>query len=371
MYTFDEFTGVVRAALGESAAVPLLVLRLPEFAEIAWRDGKRAARNVERRTTVAFRSAAAQVVRDGDALAHTCGSDRFAIAMLAPSRRGRCPGSGEIRTTLERIATAMSLSTGRCMETGWWALEAPAELDAFAHTLDVALERGARERDRHELFATVGHELRTPLTSIRGYIETLLDGEELDARTTRRFLETARREALRLGRLVEGMLEFSLLDLSAPHMAGYCDVAEQIRATIDAAVPLARERGVRIRAKLPRSAPARIDGDACVHALLNLVENALKHGSDAGTIEITCEREGPFIRVAVEDDGPGIAPVEREAIFGMRIRGEAARRPGTGIGLAVVKAVVERAGGDVRVTSSALGGASFVVRFRADRKMEA
>ncbi|HEX3458068.1 MAG TPA: histidine kinase dimerization/phospho-acceptor domain-containing protein, partial [Candidatus Baltobacteraceae bacterium] len=64
------------------------------------------------------------------------------------------------------------------------------------------------------VLATVGHELRTPLTSIRGYVETLLGGE-LDPSTARRFLETVRRETLRLGRLIDGMLEFSLLDLSA------------------------------------------------------------------------------------------------------------------------------------------------------------
>src|SRR6516225_12395753 len=109
------------------------------------------------------------------------------------------------------------------------------------------------------MVAAIGHELRTPLTSIRGYIETLLDGE-LDARTTRRFLETARREALRLGRLVEGMLEFSMLDLSELRRGASCDVVEQVRATVDAALPLALERRVTIRARLAQTAPARVDG---------------------------------------------------------------------------------------------------------------
>ena len=83
------------------------------------------------------------------------------------------------------------------METGWWRIERPDEVAAIGDTLDAALERGARERRHGQMLATVGHELLNPLTSIRGYIETLLAGD-VDAATAKRFLETARREALRL-----------------------------------------------------------------------------------------------------------------------------------------------------------------------------
>ena len=213
------------------------------------------------------------------------------------------------------------------------------------------------------------HELRTPLTSIRGYIETLLDDEDLDVATRRRFLQTARRETMRLGRLVEGMLEFSMLDLCAPSDA-YCDVSEQIRATIDAALPLARQRKATIRARLPREAPARIDGDACVHALLNVVENAVKHGREGGNVCIDCIREGAFVSVRIDDDGLGIAPAECETIFQMGMRGERASRRGNGIGLAVVKAIVERFSGDVRVSASPLGGARFVLCFPSAEPMK-
>lgn len=223
------------------------------------------------------------------------------------------------------------------------------------------IERRRRER-RQAFLATVGHELRTPLTSIRGYIETVLDGDELDPATTRRFLETARREALRLGRLVEGMLEFSMLDLSASGREARCDLAEQIRATIDAVLPLARRRGVTIGARLLRSANARIDGDACVHALLNVVENAVKHGREGGKITIECVRDASLLCVYVDDDGTGVAEEERDAIFGLGFRSGRAQQPGNGIGLAVVKAIVTRAGGDVSVDVSPLGGARFVLR---------
>jgi len=212
------------------------------------------------------------------------------------------------------------------------------------------------------LLATVGHELRTPLTSIRGYIEALLEGD-VDPATARRFLETARRQTLRLGRLVDGLLEFSLLDLGDCAHAARCDVVEQIQATVEMLSPMAASRRVTIRTRVPEAAHARVDGDACVHALANLLENALKYGSDGGTVEISCERQTPFVAIAVEDDGFGVAPEVRESVFVMGVRGKSAGRSGRGIGLAVVKAIVERARGGFWLEASPLGGARFVIRF--------
>ena len=211
---------------------------------------------------------------------------------------------------------------------------------------------------------TVGHELRTPLTSICGYIETVLEGQ-IDPQTSRRFLETARLEALRLGRLIDGMLEVSKLDLAPPALTGVCDVVEQIRATIDIIAPIARKRNVTIRTRAPKRIVARLDADECVHALSNLVENAVKHGSERGTVKVACRGVDPFVEVSVEDDGSGVDPAERKAIFALGARGAGTDRTGSGIGLAVVKAIVERCGGDVRVESSSVGGARFVLRVPA------
>ncbi len=156
-----------------------------------------------------------------------------------------------------------------------------------------------------------------------------------------------------------------MLELSVKEPCGRCNVVEQIEATIEMIAPLAAARHVTIRTYLPESAPARVDGDACVHALANLVENAVKHGSDRGTIDVRCNCEERYVQIAVEDDGGGIAPAQHESIFLMGTCSALPGRGGRGIGLAVVKAIVERAGGDVRVEASALGGARFVLRFPA------
>lgn len=214
------------------------------------------------------------------------------------------------------------------------------------------------------LLATIGHELRTPLASINGYLESVLE-EEHDPRTARRFLETARREALRLNRLVDGLLARESYERSGGNRGERCNVVEQIRATVEMLSPLAAARRVTIRTHLPESLRACVDADACVRALTNLLENAVKHGGERTTVDISCESDDPFVAIAVEDDGGGIAPDARNAIFAMGVRGASASAGGNGIGLAVVKAVAERAGGDVRVETGRSGGARFILRFPA------
>jgi len=214
------------------------------------------------------------------------------------------------------------------------------------------------------MVATVGHELRTPLTSIRGYLETLLEGG-LDAATVRRFLETARREALRLGRLVDGMLAFSPLDISHHSPSVSCDASEQVRATVEMLAPLAAQRGVTIDIECCDALAVRIDADAFVHALANLVENAIKHGGAAATIQVRCIGDDQWATISVEDDGAGIDPSHQESIFSYGVSSARSGGSASGIGLAVVRAIAERAGGDVSFEPSPLGGARFVLRLPA------
>lgn len=342
----------------ERGAVPLLALRLPELQRIAWREGKRAAQRLERASSAAFVDSARRMLRRGDHIAHDRRSDVFIIVMAAASRQGRIPSPADIRAVLERVSAAIALCCGVRVETGWSMLIG-RDCD-IEREIARALERGARERERYEFFSTVGHELRTPLTSIRGYLETLLD-DDLDAATARRFLETARRESLRMGRLLEGMFEFSLLDLSSDALIGRsCDVQALLQQACDVVRPLAHSRGISLRRAPAPEVRASIDPDACLQLLVNLLENAVKYGRERGVVRVAAKRSGEQVLVSVEDDGPGIAPHERESIFGLRVRGTgAAARPGTGIGLAIVKTIAERAGGVVRVCESSLGGARF------------
>ena len=345
--------------------VPLLVLRLPQLERIAWREGKRAAHRLERSAARAFALAARQSLRTEDLLAHDPGSDAFVAAILATPRAAhnadprRMPNALDCRAALERIAAGMTIATELTIETGWTLVRKSAPDCDLSTDIANALERGMRERERYEFFATVGHELRTPLTSIRGYLETLLE-RPADAQTTRRFLETARREALRLERLVANMFDFSLLDLSATAItATVCDLARTVETAFDVVRPLAAARDIRLINDVAWATLVGLDEDACVQALINLFANAIKYGRQSGCVRVGVSLDLPFARITVDDDGPGVAALDREKIFGLRVRGTQQQRPGTGIGLAIVRMIAERAGGEISVCASPLGGARF------------
>lgn len=341
------------------APIPLLVLRLPQFERLAWREGKRAARRFEAQTTRAFLAAARNALRLGDAAAHEPGSDVYLAAMLAPSREARACSGVDCRAALRRLSDGIAES-GADVQSGWTILR---NFDGqLQRAIGVALEQGAREQERYDFFAAVGHELRTPLTSIRGYLETVIDGG-VDVHTSRRFLETARTEALRMSRLLEGMFEFSLLDRTAEHFARCsCELAAQVELACEIAHPAARAKGIALRTGELTQLRVGLDADACLQMLVNLLENAVKYGRDGGCVRVSYEIRDGDAAIRVDDDGPGIPPAERDAIFALRARGSrSSGRPGTGIGLAIVKAIAERAGGCASAAESPLGGARFEV----------
>lgn len=340
--TLQELGAAVVIALARHGTVPLLVLRLPELEQVAWQRGVRAARRLERQVAVAFAQAARCIVRVDDAIGHDAHSDVFAIALLDAARERRFLSPADCRITVERVCVQVAQRIDRRLETGWWAIDrATYARGGLPRAVAQALERGARERERYEFLAALGHELRTPLASIRGYIESLLDGGS-DASSTRRYLETARREALRMGRMVEGMLEFSLLDLSPPALASRtCDVSLQIAAAVDALTPLALARGIALVRPQSECRIVRIEADACMHALLNLIDNAITHGRERGRIVVSCAEADETTEVIVDDDGAGP---------------RASSRRGHGVGLTIARTIAERAGGALRFERSQSGG---------------
>jgi signal transduction histidine kinase len=348
-------------AAHEDDGVPLLVFRLPALERTAWRRGLRAARSVERRAAQAFAAAAGRVLRVVDLTAHDGGSDAFVAALIGPARAGhRTAAPIDVRSALARIAAGIEARTRLEVETGWTRYDVRSARGIEA-ALERALVRGAQERERYAFFSAVGHELRTPLASIRGYLETLL-ADDADAGTRRRFVKIAHGEALRLTRLLEGMFEISLLDLSRPLPAragGRLDTA--LRGALDACASRAAERGVTLHAAPTGAHVTAIDGDRLTLVLINLIDNAIKHGRRNGRAEIAARIDSPrAITVTIDDDGPGIRPEERERVFALGERGPTAAA-GSGIGLALVRLLLERAGGRVEIGSSPLGGARFAV----------
>ncbi len=335
----------------------VFALRVADLERIAWRDGRRRAREEEERATAAFYAACERTLGAAGACAHEAGSDLLLAAVAAPA--ADLPRVA--RAVLDALERGLAAESGLAIEAGWSLSARGDEPErALAEAASAALERGRRERERYAFFAALGHEMRTPLMSIDGFLQTLLDCE-LDAATRRRFTEIARREALRLRRIVEGMYALSLADLDTDLRRDVsCDVQQAVERAADAVFGSAARRGTRleIRSRVRCAIPLAAEHAAAVFT--NLFENAVKHGYDRGRVEVYLEERGASLTVYVDDDGPGVPEAERTLVFEQLARGRATAA-GDGLGLAIVRATVERIGGDASVTRSPLGGARFVL----------
>jgi signal transduction histidine kinase len=338
----------------------MLVVRTRHFEQVAWKRGRRAARAIERRCLRTFVEAADRTLRAEDVIAHDPESADFLAALIAPVRVGDlAPSPSDCRAALARLAAAMEAETGLEFETGWTMLCGKAGVD-LAWAIDEALARGARERAHLSFFATLAHELRTPLTSVRGYLETLIE-DDLDVETMQRFLGTARAEALRMGRLLDDLFDASALEARIPAEEGdRGDLSVAIAAALNAVAPIATVRRTVISQFACDVGPILLETDRMTQILVNVLENAIKHGSEAGRVCMSIIQKSPsVVQICIDDDGPGVPAAERSEIFALARRGAATRAAGRGLGLAVVRLLLERAGGGVEVEVSPLGGARF------------
>ena len=219
-------------------------------------------------------------------------------------------------------------------------------------------------RRQSEFMAAVSHEMRTPLAAVRLLAENLESGLAERTGQTGEHVRLIREESERLGGLVENVLAFSRGERK------FVPEEFDVRAMIDEAVapvgPLAAAKGVALVIEVG-SFPEPPQGDAAAlrRALLNLLDNALKHTPAEGTIRCEASPAAPgWWRIVVSDTGPGIPAAERARIFEPFYRiGDELRRatPGTGLGLALVKRTAEAHGGRVTATEAPGGGACFTV----------
>ena len=232
------------------------------------------------------------------------------------------------------------------------------------------------DRQRRQLFADITHELATPLTSIRGYVETMLNPRvpiSPEERTT--YLEDVLEEARRLDALVSELLELTRLEAGAtPLQRIRLDWAALCRNTARRMGPRFTEAGLRLEwSGLDREAWIRADGRRIEQVVDNLLTNALRYvpagGTVRGALEEATDADGAARwRLAVSDDGPGIAAEDLLHVFDRFYRSEAVRaQGGTGLGLAIVREIVRQHGGDVSASHAAPRGARFTVELPAER----
>ena len=248
-------------------------------------------------------------------------------------------------------ATARLLLLSATREVPREAVEAAAResqrVRAYAQALEAArreLEAAYRrleemDRLKDEFLATVSHELKTPLTAVRALAE-ILAPEEVGEEERRRFTALLAQEAARLSRLVEEILAYTRLEARPEEPPAPVDLEALAREALALSEPLARERGLRLEARL-QPLRVRTHRDRALQVLLNLLANALRHARSRVVLELRAEAGEARFRVV--DDGPGVPEALREHIFAPF----QSYAGGTGLGLAIARRLSEALGGRV------------------------
>jgi signal transduction histidine kinase len=217
-----------------------------------------------------------------------------------------------------------------------------------------------------DFVASVSHELRTPITTMRQLSEMLVQGRVSSDERQRQFHAVLLRESDRLHRLVDGLLQFGRMDSGqTPMQFELLDPASLLKEVVAEFEPEAKNAGKRIEMQADDSLPTvHADRETLQRVIWNLLDNAVKYAPKAETVWVELCSAPESVQIRVRDEGPGIPAAEQQHIFEKFVRGVAAREaaiPGTGVGLAMVKQIVEAHGGTLGVESRLGEGTVFTV----------
>jgi signal transduction histidine kinase len=236
------------------------------------------------------------------------------------------------------------------------------EIGELAHAFNAMADGLTRlEQGRRRMVTDVAHELRTPLTNLRGYLEALQDGV---AQPTPEVIQSLQEEALLLSRLVDGLQELALAEAGQLRLVRQpVAVDALIQQAVYALQPVAADKGLVVTCAAPPDLPRTIaDPERVGQVLRNLLHNAMTHTPPGGRITVDAQVRDKAILVRVQDTGSGIAPGDLPQIFDRFFRADRSRARatgGAGLGLAIVRQLVELHGGQVWAESTLGAGSTF------------
>jgi len=327
----------------------------------------------EAQTRQTFDAEARRRGRDPAALAADAETVRLAERLLAGAI-----GSASARVMVASVVHEEPIGTEevmRILDETSQAIEYSRRLEQQSRALEATTAelRRANERLREldrlkdDFVSTVSHELRTPLTSIRSFSEILLDNPTLEQQQRQEFLRIIVTESERLTRLINDMLDLAKIEAGKLewHMQPV-SASEVAREAAAAMGQLFRDKRVKLEVKLTDALSSTIaDRDRLFQVIVNLLSNAVKFSpGDVGLVALTVENETDGVRLSVADNGPGVAPNQREAIFErFRQVGDTltSKPEGSGLGLAISRMIIEHFGGRTWVEDGPGGGAIFRV----------
>jgi two-component system sensor histidine kinase BaeS len=232
--------------------------------------------------------------------------------------------------------------------------DGPEEIASLADSFNqMAASLAEQERMRRDFIANAAHELRTPLTNLQGYLEALRDGVIVADRATYESLWDEAERLVRLSRSLDALAEGDAAAGTPPALEPI-DLAAAVRMAVDLAQPAIDRAGLRLSVEVPPSLPARANADHLAQVLANLLSNAVRYTPSGGTVTVRAERRPGDLLVTVANSGDPIPPDDLARLFERFYRVEKSRdqaRGGAGIGLAIVKQLVEASGGRVGADS--------------------
>jgi two-component system phosphate regulon sensor histidine kinase PhoR len=258
---------------------------------------------------------------------------------------------GETERILRAHGTVLSNSSGTC-------------IGVLVVLHDITSLRRL-ERVRRDFVANVSHELKTPITSIKGFVETLLDGAIYNPEDAQRFLQIILRHADRLNAIINDLMTLSRVE----QRAGHGEIAlgkTRLIATLKSALQLcevaARAKNIPVELKCPDNLSAAVNSHLLEQAVVNLLDNAIKYSDEGQPVQLTAFRGDNNVVIEVRDCGSGISREHLPRLFERFYRVDQARSRnmgGTGLGLAIVKHIAQAHGGRVEVDSELRSGSTF------------
>jgi len=227
------------------------------------------------------------------------------------------------------------------------------------------------EAVRRDFVANVSHELKTPVTSIKGFVETLLEGAMNEPESARRFLEVISRQADRLQAIIEDLLTLSRMEQDAGRTQISLRV-EPLNAVLKSAIQVcelkAQESNIRIKLSCPEDLKAKVNAPLLEQAVINLIDNAIKYSEAGSVIGVSGSRENGEVIIRVTDRGSGVAKEHLPRLFErfyLVDRARSRKLGGTGLGLAIVKHISQAHGGYPKVESAPGKGSTFSIHLPA------
>jgi len=223
---------------------------------------------------------------------------------------------------------------------------------------------------RRDFVANVSHELKTPITSIKGFVETLLDGALESPDDARRFLAIIAKQADRLNAIIEDLLTLSRIEQEeekAENILGRGSVSEVIDAAVQLCRNAAETKDIAFEVSCPEDIQAMINPTLLEQGIVNLVDNAVKYSEAGSRVRIEAGERNGEVQIRVIDEGVGIAPEQLPRLFERFYRVDKARSRslgGTGLGLAIVKHIAQAHGGRISVDSELGKGSRFSLHLR-------